>query len=250
MINSGKYDGLPSTEAREQIVADLVKKKIGEEQVNYKLRDWLISRQRYWGAPIPIIHCPKDGAVAVPKKDLPLQLPVMDDFQPSGDGQSPLARAKDWVETKCPTCGGPARRETDTMDGFACSSWYFLRFADPHNAEAPFSKEKAAYWLPVDLYVGGAEHAVMHLLYARMWTKVMHDAGLINFDEPFKALRNLIKFLIVYLFGNPFRRANCLYLSHHPAYLIGIPHIIRINNRNYFSGMRYLNKIDTNYKYH
>jgi len=190
MINSGKYDGLPSTEAREQIVADLVKKKIGEEQVNYKLRDWLISRQRYWGAPIPIIHCPKDGAVAVPKKDLPLQLPVMDDFQPSGDGQSPLARAKDWVETKCPTCGGPARRETDTMDGFACSSWYFLRFADPHNAEAPFSKEKAAYWLPVDLYVGGAEHAVMHLLYARMWTKVMHDAGLINFDEPFKALRN------------------------------------------------------------
>ena len=190
MINSGKYDGLPSAEAREQIVADLVKKKIGDEQVNYKLRDWLISRQRYWGAPIPIIHCPKDGAVAVPKKDLPLQLPVMDDFQPSGDGQSPLARAKDWVETKCPTCGGPARRETDTMDGFACSSWYFLRFADPHNAEAPFSKEKAAYWLPVDLYVGGAEHAVMHLLYARMWTKVMHDAGLINFDEPFKALRN------------------------------------------------------------
>ena len=190
MINSGKYDGLPSAEAREQIVADLVKKKIGEEQVNYKLRDWLISRQRYWGAPIPIIHCPTDGAVAVPKKDLPLELPLMDDFQPSGDGQSPLARAKDWVETKCPTCGGPARRETDTMDGFACSSWYFLRFADPHNAEAPFSKEKAAYWLPVDLYVGGAEHAVMHLLYARMWTKVMHDAGLINFDEPFKALRN------------------------------------------------------------
>ncbi len=190
MINSGKYDGLPSAEAREQIVADLVKKKIGEEQVNYKLRDWLISRQRYWGAPIPIIHCPKDGAVAVPKKDLPLELPVMDDFQPSGDGQSPLARAKDWVETKCPTCGGPARRETDTMDGFACSSWYFLRFADPHNTEAPFSNEKAAYWLPVDLYVGGAEHAVMHLLYARMWTKVMHDAGLINFDEPFKALRN------------------------------------------------------------
>ena len=190
MINSGKYDGLSSAEAREQIVADLVKKKIGEEQVNYKLRDWLISRQRYWGAPIPIIHCPIDGAVAVPKKDLPLELPVMDDFQPSGDGQSPLARAKDWVETKCPTCGGPARRETDTMDGFACSSWYFLRFADPHNAEAPFSKEKAAYWLPVDLYVGGAEHAVMHLLYARMWTKVMHDAGLINFDEPFKALRN------------------------------------------------------------
>ena len=190
MINSGKYDGLPSAEAREQIVADLVKKKIGEEQVNYKLRDWLISRQRYWGAPIPIIHCPKDGAVAVPKKDLPLELPLMDDFQPSGDGQSPLARAKDWVETKCPTCGGPARRETDTMDGFACSSWYFLRFADPRNTDAPFSKEKAAYWLPVDLYVGGAEHAVMHLLYARMWTKVMYDAGLINFDEPFKALRN------------------------------------------------------------
>jgi leucyl-tRNA synthetase len=190
LINSGKYSGLNSAEARDRIVADLAKDSVAKEQINYKIRDWLISRQRYWGAPIPVIHCPKDGVVPVPKKDLPLELPLMKDFQPSGDGQSPLARAADWVNTTCPTCGGAAKRETDTMDGFACSSWYFLRFADPKNSKEPFSKAKADYWLPVDLYVGGAEHAVMHLLYARMWTKVMFDAGLINFDEPFKALRN------------------------------------------------------------
>ncbi|MDP9130423.1 MAG: leucine--tRNA ligase, partial [Candidatus Binatota bacterium] len=190
MVNSGAYDGQPSDQAREKIVADLAADGGGKEVVNYKMRDWLISRQRYWGAPIPIIHCPKDGAVAVPEDQLPVVLPEVESYEPSGDGRSPLANVKDFVSTTCPKCGGPAERETDTMDGFACSSWYFLRFADPHNDKAPFSKEKAKFWLPVDDYIGGAEHAVMHLLYARFWTKVMRDEGLIDFDEPFKTLRN------------------------------------------------------------
>ena len=189
VINSGKYDGMRSESMREQILEDFVKEGVATERVNYKIRDWLISRQRYWGAPIPIIHCPKHGAVAVPEQNLPVVLPELKDYQPTGKG-SALAGAADWVKTICPTCGGPAERETDTMDGFACSSWYFLRFADPHNDSEPFSKEKAKFWLPVDDYIGGAEHAVMHLLYARMWTKVMHDAGIVDFDEPFKALRN------------------------------------------------------------
>ncbi len=190
LVNSAGYNGMQSAEAREKIVADLQASKKGSEQVNYKIRDWLISRQRYWGAPIPVVHCTVDGAVAVPKEQLPIELPVLEKFQPSGDGQSPLALATDWVNTTCPTCGGPARRETDTMDGFACSSWYFLRFADPKNGTEPFAKDKVEYWAPVDMYVGGAEHAVMHLLYARMWTKVMQDAGMISFNEPFKALKN------------------------------------------------------------
>lgn len=190
LINSGRYDTLPTADAREAIVADLEAKNTGREQVNYKIRDWLISRQRYWGAPIPIIHCEKDGLVPVPADQLPVELPPMESYEPSGDGRSPLARVPEWVDTTCPTCGGPATRETDTMDGFACSSWYFLRYADPHNASAAFDPEKIKYWLPVDTYVGGAEHAVMHLLYARFWTKVMHDAGLIDFDEPFTSLRN------------------------------------------------------------
>lgn len=189
MINSAQYDGLSTSDARERITADIEKAKAGEERTNYKIRDWLISRQRYWGAPIPIIHCEKDGPVAVPDDQLPVELPELTNFQPTGNG-SALAGATDWISTECPKCGGPAKRETDTMDGFACSSWYFLRFTDPHNNEAPFSKEKAKFWMPVDDYIGGAEHAVMHLLYARMWTKVMYDAGLIEFDEPFKALRN------------------------------------------------------------
>jgi leucyl-tRNA synthetase len=185
LINSGKYDGLSSSEAREKIT-----KEIGKERVNYKIRDWLISRQRYWGAPIPMIHCPKDGIVPVPEKDLPVVLPKVKSYEPSGDGRSPLANVPEFVDVKCPKCGGDAQRETDTMDGFACSSWYFLRFADPHNDKEPFAKQKAEFWLPVDDYIGGAEHAVMHLLYARFWTKVMHDGGLINFDEPFLSLRN------------------------------------------------------------
>lgn len=190
VMNSGDYTGMNSAEMRDQIVFDLSKAGVAEEQVNYKMRDWLISRQRYWGAPIPIIHCPKDGAVAVPEEQLPVILPEIKSFDPSGDGRSPLARVPEFVNTNCPKCGGPAERETDTMDGFACSSWYFLRFADPHNDEQPFSKDKAEFWLPVDDYIGGAEHAVMHLLYARFWTKVMYDEGLISFYEPFKTLRN------------------------------------------------------------
>ena len=190
MINSGKYNDLPSDQAREKLVADLDVGGFGHEVINYKIRDWLISRQRYWGAPIPIIHCPKDGAVAVPEESLPVVLPELASFKPSGDGRSPLANDPEFVNTTCPQCNGPAERETDTMDGFACSSWYFLRFADPHNFLEPFDAEKVKYWLPVDDYIGGAEHAVMHLLYARFWTKVMHDEGLINFNEPFTALRN------------------------------------------------------------
>lgn len=190
MVNSGEYDNLPSETMREKIVADLEKRGVGKERINYKIRDWLISRQRYWGAPIPMIHCPKDGIVPVPKDQLPVVLPDMKSFEPSGDGRSPLARVQDFVNTTCPQCGGPAERETDTMDGFACSSWYFLRFADPRNADKPFDAELVRQWLPVDDYIGGAEHAVMHLLYARMWTKVMQDAGMIDFGEPFKTLRN------------------------------------------------------------
>jgi len=190
LINSGPYDGMSTSDAREKIVADLAEEKVGAERINYKMRDWLISRQRYWGAPIPIIHCEKCGQVAVPDDQLPVMLPKMDSFEPSGDGRSPLARDPEFLNTTCPDCGGTAVRETDTMDGFACSSWYFLRFADPHNADKPFDAEKAKQWLPVDEYIGGAEHAVMHLLYARMWTKVMYDEGLIEFDEPFTNLRN------------------------------------------------------------
>lgn len=190
MINSGEYDNLPSAEVREKLVADLAERGIAKERVNYKMRDWLISRQRYWGAPIPMIHCQKCGTVPVPEDQLPVRLPEMKSFEPSGDGRSPLARDPEFVNTVCPECDGPAERETDTMDGFACSSWYFLRFADPHNNEKPFDAQKIKQWLPVDDYIGGAEHAVMHLLYARMWTKVMQDAGLIDFGEPFKTLRN------------------------------------------------------------
>lgn len=188
--NSSQYNGLSTNQMREQIVTDLTKRGVGKEVVNYKIRDWLISRQRYWGAPIPIIHCDKCGVVPVPLEQLPVVLPEVKSYQPTGEGTSVLASVTDWVNTICPNCGGEAKRETDTMDGFACSSWYFLRFADPHNNEAAFSAKRVNFWLPVDDYIGGAEHAVMHLLYARMWTKVMFDAGLINFNEPFKALRN------------------------------------------------------------
>ena len=190
VINSGPFSGLPSAEASAHIAAALAERGRGGPRVTYRLRDWLISRQRYWGAPIPMIHCPDCGAVPVPEAELPVLLPDVDDFSPPGDGRSPLARAEAWVNTVCPQCGGPARRETDTMDGFACSSWYFLRFANPHIQDRPFDPEAVQEWLPVDTYVGGAEHAVMHLLYARFWTKVIHDAGLIDFDEPFSQLRN------------------------------------------------------------
>ncbi len=190
LVDSGEFTGMRSSEAREKITVWLANKGTGREKVNYKIRDWLISRQRYWGAPIPIIHCSEHGAVAVPDDQLPVELPEVESYQPTGEGTSVLAGVTEWVNTRCPTCGKPAKRETDTMDGFACSSWYFLRFADPHNDKEAFDKDKVKFWLPVDDYIGGAEHAVMHLLYARMWTMVMHDAGLLDFDEPFSALRN------------------------------------------------------------
>jgi leucyl-tRNA synthetase len=181
---------LASEEGIKKLCSELESKGLGKKEVTYKIRDWLISRQRYWGAPIPVVHCEKDGAVAVPEEQLPVLLPNLENFEPSGDGRSPLAKAESWVNTTCPKCGGPAKRETDTMDGFACSSWYFLRFASPQEKEKPFDAAQMKYWLPVDLYVGGAEHAVMHLLYARFWTKVMHDASLAPFVEPFPTLRN------------------------------------------------------------
>ncbi|MBI2588811.1 leucine--tRNA ligase [Candidatus Saccharibacteria bacterium] len=190
MINSGPLDGLEITDAIEKMRDLMEKKNMGKRTKSYHLRDWLISRQRYWGAPIPIIHCPKDGAVPVPEDQLPVVLPEVKSYEPSGDGHSPLANVPEFVNVKCPKCGADAQRETDTMDGFACSSWYFLRFADPHNANMPFDKAKVDFWLPVDDYIGGAEHAVMHLLYARFWTKVMFDEKLIDFDEPFITLRN------------------------------------------------------------
>ncbi len=190
LIEPAAFTGKVAGSNREEIARFMEHEGYARREVNYKIRDWLISRQRYWGAPIPIIHCPKHGAVAVPENQLPVLLPEVESYEPSGDGRSPLATIPEFVHTTCPTCGGPAERETDTMDGFACSSWYFLRFADPHNDQAPFSPEKAAFWLPVDDYIGGAEHAVMHLLYARFWTKVMYDEGLITFEEPFQTLRN------------------------------------------------------------
>ena len=190
LINSGPYNGLSSAEAATRMTADLAARGLGRAHVAYRFRDWLISRQRYWGAPIPIVHCPACGAVPVPEEQLPVLLPDEVAFAPGEDGRSPLTRVAAWVNTPGPQCGGPAQRETDTMDGFACSSWYFLRFASPQEAERPFDPAAVRAWLPVDTYVGGAEHAVMHLLYARFWTKVMHDAGLIDFDEPFAQLRN------------------------------------------------------------
>ncbi|NCB40960.1 MAG: leucine--tRNA ligase, partial [Erysipelotrichia bacterium] len=190
LVNSGQFCGLTSEQAIEKMIAWLDENKLGSGRVNYKLRDWLISRQRYWGAPIPIVHCDCCGEVPVPDDQLPITLPEIKEFKPGADGKSPLAFIEEWVNTTCPKCGKPARRETDTMDGFACSSWYFLRFISPKLATAAFDKEAGKFWLPVDLYVGGAEHAVMHLLYARFWTKVMYDAGLVPFIEPFAKLRN------------------------------------------------------------
>ena len=190
MVQSGAFSGLPNREGMQRLAEWFEARGLGERKVNYRLRDWLISRQRYWGAPIPIIHCPACGEVPVPEDQLPVLLPDVEAYQPSGTGESPLANIPEFVNTTCPQCGQPARRETDTMGGFACSSWYFLRFCDPHNDTEPFAQDKARYWMPVDYYVGGAEHAVMHLLYARFWTKVGYDAGFVPVKEPFYRLRN------------------------------------------------------------
>jgi leucyl-tRNA synthetase len=189
-INSGFLDGKTSDEAIKAVIRYAQEHKIGKPTITYRMRDWLISRQRYWGSPIPIVYCKNDGIVPVPEDQLPVLLPEMKAYEPSGTGRSPLANVPEFVNTTCPKCGGPAERETDTLDGFACSSWYFLRFASPHETARPFDRKAADYWLPVDLYVGGAEHAVMHLLYARMWTKVMFDEEMIGFAEPFTVLRN------------------------------------------------------------
>ena len=185
--NSGAYDGIASAEAREQIVIHLSREGKASEKTNYRMRDWLISRQRYWGAPIPIVHCEKDGAVAVPEDQLPVVLPEVDNYEPDGSGVGVLGRVESWVNTTCPTCGGPAKRETDTMDGYACSSWYYLRYADPKNDTAAWAPAKADYWMPIDFYCGG-DHAVSHLLYSRFWTKAFADMGLLNVREPVKKL--------------------------------------------------------------
>jgi leucyl-tRNA synthetase len=190
MVNSGEFDGLPNEQGKAAIAEAIERRRLGRRAISYRLRDWLISRQRYWGAPIPIIHCQKCGEVPVPEDQLPVELPDMEQYQPSGTGQSPLATVPEFLNTKCPRCDGPAQRETDTMGGFACSSWYFLRFTSPHEDSYPFNPDAMRYWMPVDLYVGGAEHAVMHLLYARFWTKVMYDAGIVPFVEPFQKLMN------------------------------------------------------------
>jgi leucyl-tRNA synthetase len=190
LVNSGFFDGLPSAAGRERISEYILAHGLGRRTVQYRMRDWLISRQRYWGTPIPIVYCSACGEVPVPVEQLPVLLPEMADFQPDGSGRSPLARVPEFVNTTCPECGGPAQRETDTMGGFACSSWYFLRFTSPRFAEGPFDPDAVRYWMPVDLYVGGAEHAVLHLLYARFWTRVMAGAGLLPFHEPFSRLLN------------------------------------------------------------
>jgi leucyl-tRNA synthetase len=186
LIHSGRFDGLASGEAKAAITAAAEQEGWGQARTTFRLRDWLISRQRYWGCPIPVIHCESCGVVPVPAEQLPVELPR--DVAFSGKGGSPLAQLESWVSVACPCCGKPARRETDTMDTFMCSSWYFLRYSDPHNTALPFGRETVDSWLPVDQYVGGIEHAILHLLYSRFFTKVLRDRGLLGFDEPFQRL--------------------------------------------------------------
>ncbi|MEG0689432.1 MAG: leucine--tRNA ligase, partial [Hungatella sp.] len=190
MINSGEWNGMESGVLKKEAPIMMEERGIGKKTVNYKLRDWVFSRQRYWGEPIPIIHCPHCGNVPVPEDQLPLRLPEVESYQPTGTGESPLAGIDEWVNTTCPVCGAAAKRETNTMPQWAGSSWYFLRYVDSHNSEELVSKEKADQYLPVDMYIGGVEHAVLHLLYSRFYTKFLHDIGVIDFDEPFKKLFN------------------------------------------------------------
>jgi len=190
MVNSGDFSGLPTEEGKRRIIAWLEHQEIGRGAINYRMRDWLVSRQRYWGAPIPIVYCAHCGIVPVPEDQLPVILPPLEHYEPGDDGRSPLATDPEFVHTTCPQCGGPGERETDTLDTFVDSSWYYLRFASPRDAERPFDPKAVRYWCPMDLYVGGAEHAVMHLLYFRFFTKVLADAGLIDFREPAPHLKN------------------------------------------------------------
>ena len=190
LVNSGFLNGLSVSEAKKKILEWLEENHVGKAKTNYKLRDWVFSRQRYWGEPIPIIHCPKCGNVPVPEEELPLRLPEVESYEPTGTGESPLAAIDEWVNCKCPVCGSDAKRETNTMPQWAGSSWYFLRYVDNHNSEALVSREKADEMLPVDMYIGGVEHAVLHLLYSRFYTKFLYDIGAIDFDEPFHKLFN------------------------------------------------------------
>ena len=185
MVNSGILDGLTVEEAKKKIIEHMAEQGIGEAKVNFKLRDWVFSRQRYWGEPIPIVHCDKCGQVAVPESELPLELPNVESYEPTENGESPLAAMTDWVNTTCPCCGGPAKRETDTMPQWAGSSWYFLRYMDPHNNEALASPEALKYWAPVDWYNGGMEHTTLHLLYSRFWNKFLYDIGVAPTPEPY-----------------------------------------------------------------
>lgn len=189
-INSGDWNGTPTADFKKAITKWLEDRGQGRLAVNYKLRDWLFSRQRYWGEPIPVVHCERCGVVPVPEDQLPLTLPEVKSYEPSGTGESPLANIDAWVKTSCPSCGGPGRRETNTMPQWAGSCWYYLRYIDPKNEKAFVAPDKVDYWMPVDLYVGGAEHAVLHLLYARFWHKVLYDLGLVNTVEPFQRLVN------------------------------------------------------------
>ncbi|MCL2869743.1 class I tRNA ligase family protein, partial [Candidatus Saccharibacteria bacterium] len=189
IVNSDQFDGLTVEEAKKQVVAWLENKGVAHTKVNYKLRDWVYSRQRYWGEPIPIIHCPKCGAVAVPDDQLPVELPVVDHYEPTDDGKSPLSKIDDWVNTTCPQCGGPAKRETDTMPNWAGSNWYYLRYFDPHNNQAFAGSKELKYWSPVDLYIGGMEHTTLHLLYSRFHHQFLYDQGLVPMPEPYAARR-------------------------------------------------------------
>ena len=190
MINSGDWNGRESADLKKEAPHIVEEMGVGKKTVNYKLRDWVFSRQRYWGEPIPIIHCPHCGNVAVPEDELPLELPDVEHYEPTGTGESPLAAIDSWVNCKCPKCGADAKRETNTMPQWAGSSWYFLRYVDPHNDKELVNREKADKYLPVDMYVGGVEHAVLHLLYSRFYTKFLHDIGVVDFDEPFTKLFN------------------------------------------------------------